>query len=177
MILTVCTGNICRSPAAALVLQAHLRELARVESAGVAAMVGHGIPAEMLMPLDADGLDGRAHEARQANAEMTAQFDLIVAMAAEHRRALVQDSPANLRRTFLLDELTKAARADAPLEGDSPQERLANVPAAIQGFRPELAGMDIADVPDPYRRSQARYDEAYAMITDGVRDIAAWVRG
>lgn len=51
------------------------------------------------------------------------------------------------------------------------------MPAAIQGFRPELAGMVIEDVPDPYRRSQGDYDKAYAIIESACKDISAWVRG
>ncbi len=71
----------------------------------------------------------------------------------------------------------QAVRAPAELEGQSAAERLADIPLAISAFRPELAGMAIADVPDPYRRPQAEYDAAFAIIEDGVKNIAAWVRG
>ena len=43
-LLTVCIGNICRSPMAEALLRAHLaaqgREAATVQSAGLAALVG-----------------------------------------------------------------------------------------------------------------------------------------
>lgn len=176
-ILTVCTGNICRSPAAEILLRAHLGNIAEVSSAGTHALVNKGIPAEMLMGLDGAGLEGRGHRARQFTEAVGRENDLIIAMAAEHRTAIVQDVPGLLRRTFLLDELAKAARAGAELEGDSPSERLADVPVAIQAFRPELAALGVDDVPDPYRRSQSEYDESYAIIDAAVRDFAAWVRG
>ncbi|WP_084099565.1 hypothetical protein [Demequina sp. NBRC 110051] len=175
-ILTVCTGNICRSPAAELLLKEYLGDLATVGSAGVSAMVAHGIPAEMLICLDGAGIDGRGHQARQLTAELTSA-DVIVAMTHEHRREIVQENPGALRRTLLFDELVHAARAGAELEGDTPAERLADMPAAIAAFRPELAGMAIADVPDPYRRDQAAYDESFSIVEAGVKAIAAWIRG
>ncbi|MFV0634929.1 low molecular weight phosphatase family protein [Demequina sp.] len=176
-ILTVCTGNICRSPAAEILLRHYLGDIAQVSSAGTYALVDRGIPAEMLMGLDGSGLDGRGHRARLFTEPIGRESDLIIAMAAEHRTSMVQQVPALLRRTFLLDELAKAARAGAELVGTTPAERLADVPLAIQGFRPQLAAMGIDDVPDPFRRSQADYDESYAIIEAAVRDFAAWVRG
>lgn len=176
-ILTVCTGNICRSPAAEVLLQHYLSDIARVTSVGTGALVGHGIPAEMLINLDSSGIESRGHAARQMNPDLIGEANLVIAMAAEHRSAIVRENPAVLRRTFLLDELAKAARASAPLEGETPAERLANVPAAVQGFRPYLAGMEVEDVPDPYRRSQDDYDASYAMIHAAVADFVNWVRG
>lgn len=175
-ILTVCTGNICRSPAAEALLREYLGDIATVSSAGTHAMVDSGIPAEMLMGLDAAGIDARDHRGRQLSEEISREADLIIAMTAEHRKNIVQATPAVLRRTYLLDEIAKAARADARLDGETPAERLADIPAAIQGFRPELSAMVIEDVPDPYRRSYADYDAAYAIIENAVRDISAWVR-
>ncbi|MFW2512337.1 low molecular weight phosphatase family protein [Demequina sp. SO4-13] len=176
-VLTVCTGNICRSPAVEALLRHHLGDIADFSSAGTHAMTDTGIPAQMLMGLDAAGIDARAHRSRQLTESLAREADLIIAMTAEHRTRIVQEVPSVLRRTFLLDELAKAAREQAPLEGDSPAERLRNIPDAIQGFRPELSAFQIEDVPDPYRRSQDDYDRAYAMIEAAVRDISAWVRG
>ncbi|WP_159450137.1 hypothetical protein [Demequina sp. NBRC 110056] len=176
-ILTVCTGNICRSPAAELLLREYLGDIAVISSAGTSAMTGHGIPAEMLMNLDGAGLDGREHRAQPATVALLQEADLVIVMAAEHRTRIVQDSPAALRKTFLLDEIARAGRANAPLDGATPAERLCNVPAAIRDFRPELASVSSTDVPDPYRRSQARYDEAFAVIDAAVKYISAWVRG
>ncbi|MGB3377055.1 MAG: hypothetical protein WBA87_18175, partial [Microbacterium sp.] len=46
-ILTVCTGNICRSALAESVLATRLTDLdVRVHSAGTQALVGHGMPRE-----------------------------------------------------------------------------------------------------------------------------------
>ena len=135
-------------------------------------MVGHGIPAPMLMCLDAEDIDGRGHVARQYSASLAGSADLVVCMTARHRAWAVSEAPFALKRTFLLTELAAAARDGAPLEGG-----LAGVAQAVQDYRVTLAGMRLEDVPDPYGESQAVYDSAYAMIRGAVDDIAAWVRG
>lgn len=178
-ILSVCTGNICRSPASAQLVQGYLGDLATSNSAGTHAMVGMGIPAEMLMNLDSDsgsGIDGRTHVAQQMNSELINNADIIIAMTAEHRTDIVQHTPSAVQRTFLLGELAAAANANAPLDGATPQEHLAHVPEAIAWFRPDLAGMHIADVPDPYKREQSAYDQAYAVIRQSIVAINDWVR-
>ncbi|WP_430868329.1 low molecular weight phosphatase family protein [Demequina aurantiaca] len=177
-ILSVCTGNICRSPASALLLQGYLGDLLTATSAGTHALVGVGVPPQMLTHLDADAvvLASRDHAARQLNSELIDDADIIIAMAAEHRAHIVQQSPTAVHRTFLLDELAHAARAGARLDGASPRERLAHIPAAIGRYRPELATMRVADVPDPYRGSQVQYDETYRIIKDAIASLDGWVR-
>ncbi|MDN4472033.1 hypothetical protein [Demequina zhanjiangensis] len=175
-ILTVCTGNICRSPAAAIALQGYLGDIAQLSSAGVAALVDEGLPIAMSLALEEHGLDGRGHHARMLTPRIVDDSDLIIAMTAEHRRRIVSESPRALKRSFLYMELVAAARAGAPLPGDTPAERVANIAPAIQAYRPYLAGQDIPDVPDPYRRPQEVYDEVATMIVAGAGDIAAWVR-
>ncbi|MFV0286785.1 MAG: low molecular weight phosphatase family protein [Demequina sp.] len=175
-IVTVCTGNICRSPAAALLLRDYLGDLAEVSSAGTHALEGHPIPHEMLTALDGVGLDGRAHRARALSGEVTRGADLIIAMAGDHRAFAVRQAPAALKRTVLLDELARAAREGIVLEGSSAKERLGQVAATVAAHRTALADPPPRDVPDPYRRGQGAYDDAFTMIHHAVRDVAAWVR-
>jgi protein-tyrosine phosphatase len=176
-IITVCTGNICRSPAAELLLQEYLGPAAAVSSAGTHALTGRGIPAEMLMALDGDDIDGRGHAARQYSASLARDADLVVCMTAEHRRWAVSEAPFALRKTFMLTELSEAARRGAVLSGASLGERLAEVPAAVAAIRPLLAGVALADVPDPYMRSQAVYDSTYATLKSLIGEVVEWVRG
>ncbi len=177
-ILTVCTGNICRSPAAQIALQGYLADAdATITSAGTAALVDHGVPPEMARALKTHGLDASAHRARQLTPALATEADVIIAMTAEHRRRTVSETPQVLRRAFLLMEIAAAARAGAPIAGATPAERLANLGSAVQAYRPMLAGHEIPDVPDPYRRPQDQYDESTAMIVEACRDIAAWVEG
>ncbi|WP_084075219.1 hypothetical protein [Demequina sp. NBRC 110052] len=176
-LLTVCTGNICRSPAGALLLEEYLGDIASSVSAGAHAMVDHGIPSEMLTELGADGIDGSRHRARQLDAHLMKSADLVLCMTRDHRTLAAQTDPASLRKVFTLMEVAETARRGAKLEGSTPAERLSDVPLAVAAFRPELAGADIPDVPDPYKRDLGAYHESYAMIRAAVRDIAAWVRG
>ncbi len=176
-ILTVCTGNICRSPAAELLLQRTLGDLATVSSAGTHALVGHGVPEPMLAELAQDGIDGAAHEGRLLTEPLALAQGLIITMTREHRQRTVQTAPAALRRTFTIAELAAAAGTGAELEGDTPAARLASIPAAVAAHRHILSGYDLADVPDPYRRDQAAYHAAYTMIRGAVAEIGAWVRG
>ncbi|WP_159451329.1 low molecular weight phosphatase family protein [Demequina sp. NBRC 110054] len=175
-ILTVCTGNICRSPAAAIALQEYLGDLATVSSAGVMAVVGGKMPMEMSLAMPA-GFSGEGHAGRQLTPAIVQESDLIIAMTVEHRRRIVSENPLALKRTFLLEEIAMTARAGVPLAGGSPGERITHIAAAVQAHRPILAGQDIAEVPDPYKLSQDVYDEAAAMIVAACRDIAAWVKG
>ena len=168
-IVTVCTGNICRSPVAELLLARALGPDAVVTSAGTHAMVGHGIPAPMLMCLDGDDIDGRGHRARQFAEPLARDAELIICMTARHRAWAVSEAPFAMKRTFLLSEVAAAAAAGAPLAGGP-----AGIAAAVQQYRVELAGRSLADVPDPYMESQAVYDEAYAMIREMVDGVAGW---
>jgi len=175
-ILTVCTGNICRSPAAALLLARALGDLATVSSAGTHALVGAGIPDEMLAELAADDLDGSRHEGRLLTEAILTESDLVITMTADHRQRAVRTGPAALKRTFTLAELAAAAGTGATLEGDTPAERLADIPRAVAAHRHVLASYELDDVPDPYRRDQAVYHEAYGLIRGAVAEIAAWVQ-
>lgn len=169
-IVTVCTGNICRSPAAELLLARALGPDAVVTSAGTHALVGHGIPTPMLRCLDADGLDGRGHAARQFSSAIAASADVVVCMTARHRAWAVKEAPSAFKRTFLLSEVAAAARAGVPLTGG-----VAGISDAVQGYRVALAGVPLADVPDPYMESQDAYDRSYAMIAELVGEIGDWV--
>lgn len=175
-IMTVCTGNICRSPAAELLLGVYLGPLASLTSAGTHAMVGHGIPAEMLMCLDAEGIDGRGHRAQQLTAGLIREADLVIAMAAQHRAWAMSEAPFALKRTFTLSEIAAAAADGVHLPGSTPGERLAHVADAVAGHRPHLAGRSLADIPDPYGNSQRAYDESYALMREAIDAIAAWIR-
>lgn len=102
-ILCICTGNICRSPMA----EAHLRDelsLAgldvRVESAGVGAVVGHPATDEAVQTAAARGLDISAHRGRQLDAELAAEFELLLVMEERHREWIVRRMPQAHGRTF-----------------------------------------------------------------------------
>lgn len=102
-ILTLCIGNICRSPLAEALLA---RELPGriVWSAGLSALVGE--PADPLSILLAaeQGLDLRAHRAQQVSSQMCQRADLILVMEQHHRAELERRYPLTRGRVFCLAE-------------------------------------------------------------------------
>lgn len=99
-ILVVCTGNICRSPLAEAWLARALPE-ARVTSAGVGALVGHGPPEEAISVGDANDLDIRDHRARQIDHAMVAANDVVLVMEKGQQRWLAEHIPVSVGRTYL----------------------------------------------------------------------------
>ena len=93
-VMTVCTGNICRSPMAEVVLRARLADAGLgdrvvVDSTGVSDEE-HGNPVDRRAraALAARGYDVPRREARQVRAADLADRDLVLAMTASHARAL-----------------------------------------------------------------------------------------
>jgi protein-tyrosine phosphatase len=91
----VCTGNICRSPMAevvmrAVVADAGLSGLVEVDSAGTGSWhVGDGADARAVATLRAAGYDGTAHRARVFDPRWFADRDLVVALDRGHLRELL----------------------------------------------------------------------------------------
>ncbi|MCT2085755.1 low molecular weight phosphatase family protein [Microbacterium enclense] len=185
-ILTVCTGNVCRSPAAELYLSQDLAGLGFVEvsSAGTGALVGEGIPAPGLQLLTSEGFAGESHRARQVTPDIVRAADLVLALSREHRRAIVEQVPAATRRTFTIRELARVANfIGAPAEGDAgagsaPADgmRAAVLLAAAQrGLVPQPEDAADLDVVDPYRRSDNTYRESFGQIRPAAATIARYL--
>lgn len=101
-ILVVCVGNICRSPAGERSLKARLPDL-KLESAGIAALVGH--PADNVAADVAaeGGVSLEGHVARQFTVEMAGHHDLILAMEPGHRTEIVRMAPHLSGKIMLFD--------------------------------------------------------------------------
>ncbi|TMG80394.1 MAG: low molecular weight phosphotyrosine protein phosphatase, partial [Betaproteobacteria bacterium] len=104
-VLFVCTGNICRSPLAASLLERALTERGievTVSSAGTGAW--DGAPASegaYLVGLER-GLDLSGHRARLLTRELVERADLILTMARHHRARV--DELGGEGRVFVLAE-------------------------------------------------------------------------
>nr|BFD81029.1 low molecular weight protein-tyrosine-phosphatase [Streptomyces sp. Xyl84] len=146
----VCSGNICRSPSAALVFAEHLRRAGlagrvRVTSAGIGpwhagkpideragdVLVRHGYPVE--------------HVAAQVGAEHL-DADLFLAMDRGHEKAL--------RRLVEDPSLVRMLRS----------------------FDPDADASAHLDVPDPYYGGPEGFEEVLAMIEATMPGLLAWVR-
>lgn len=104
-VLVVCVGNICRSPTGERLLRARLPDL-RVESAGLAALVGSAADGRSAAVAEAQGLSLEGHVARQFTPAMGTGFDLILVMETAHRARIARMAPQLLGRTMLFDHWT-----------------------------------------------------------------------
>ena len=93
-ILLVCVGNICRSPMAEALLAHQLAgKGVRVESAGIGALVGHAADPMVQTLMQEQGIDITTHRARQLNAEMIKEFELILVMEAWQQKEIESAFP------------------------------------------------------------------------------------
>ncbi|MET0885783.1 MAG: low molecular weight phosphatase family protein [Mycetocola sp.] len=172
-ILTVCSGNICRSPLAEQLLRAGLGSYpgVTVASAGTVGLVGEPMDERAQQLAAGFGVtDAAKHVARELSAVQIAEADLVFAMSREHRRAIVQLHPRSSRYTFTIREFARiAAEVEdsdlidaALLAADDVAGRFAvavQAAASLRGIVTPLQDADDDDVIDPYRRS----DDVYTL--------------
>ncbi|MCX7515045.1 low molecular weight protein-tyrosine-phosphatase [Frateuria sp. STR12] len=104
-ILVVCLGNICRSPVAEFLFRRELGERGiRVGSAGLGALVGHPMDENAAALLEDGGIDASGHRARQLEASMLREADLILAMERRHLNSVVRLAPEASGKVFLFDK-------------------------------------------------------------------------
>ncbi|MBR0564513.1 low molecular weight phosphotyrosine protein phosphatase [Azoarcus sp. L1K30] len=126
-ILTVCTGNICRSPLAEFLLRERLAAAGKkveVRSAGIGALVGH--PADDttqdVARKHGTALDG--HRAQQLDTELTRWADLILVMEKHHFDAVTDLDPTARGKTFYLGHWNKAEIPDPYRRGEDVHEEV-----------------------------------------------------
>lgn len=188
-IVTICTGNICRSPAMDLLLAHELtvrgegdRPRFAVSSAGTHAMTGWPVNPPMDRLLEARGVDVSDFAARQATAALLGAAGLILTATRRHREWVVEHAPSTVRRAFTLTEFADAvARADTSTL--SPAELVAWAaahrpsPAVVSNGRATRRGYAEGDVLDPYGEGDAAYEAAFAQIAAATGVIATALRG
>ncbi|MFJ4166426.1 hypothetical protein ACIPY5_12810 [Microbacterium sp. NPDC089698] len=186
-VLTVCTGNICRSPLAESLLRARLAELdLRVHSAGTQALTGHGMtePAQRIAAQHgAAAAVTAAHRARLLTEPLLDDADLILTMTAEQRDYAVQMLPRRLHRIFPVREFARLAggvpdaqvRAIADAAGSDPRRRLVAVVESVAERRGGSAPKG-EDVIDPYRRSDEVYEQSAAQLVPALAEVERVIR-
>jgi protein-tyrosine phosphatase len=100
-VLTICHGNLCRSPIAAALLEQRANGL-RVRSAGLAAVTGEPAAAGAVTVLDEIGIDIRAHRATQLTRELANDAELILTMTAAQTHSLQSLYPLMRGRIFMI---------------------------------------------------------------------------
>jgi protein-tyrosine phosphatase len=174
-LLVVCTGNVCRSPAAERLLAAELGPSVDVGSAGTHALRGEPMTAPMARLVEEAGCSAAGFRARQLTEELVRSASLVLTATREHRSAVVELVPAAVRRTFTLREFARLlSGADvSTVCQESTARRLASaVPLALaqRGKRPAAAVDDA--VVDPFGASDPVYADSFRSIQAAVAGIS-----
>jgi len=120
-VLFVCVGNICRSPSAEVMLrQAVAGKGIQISSAGLGALVGHGIDATAQELLVEQGMDGLAHRARQIDDAILGAADLVLTMERKHVRRIAEIAPQASGKTFLLGKWQQEQEIPDPYRQQRP---------------------------------------------------------
>lgn len=115
-ILTVCTGNTCRSPMAEGIFKKRIAENIgckvdeleqigyKVISAGTMGASGWPASAESVEVCRANGIDISRHTNSALTTELVRQSDLIYTMSNAHRKQVLALSPESTDKCFLIDD-------------------------------------------------------------------------
>ena len=185
-ILTVCSGNICRSPLAEQLLRAGLAPWPQVSiaSAGTIGMTGHPMTDQAAGLSLQFGGDPGAHVARELTAEQLTDADLVFAMSREHRRSIAELAPRAIRHTFTIREFARLISGVTDLDLDEtaglPADDIAarfatlvDVASSQRGIAAPPFSADDDDVVDPYRRSEETYAETARQLVPAVDAVVS----
>ncbi len=186
-ILVVCTGNICRSPYIALVLQ---RALDSRWGSGAIEVTSAGIPGLQGVPMDdraaarvrATGADPTGHRARRLTAQMVDGADLVLTAERHHRAKVALLCPPALRRSFAyLDfaDLGSGVRPEALPQTHEPAQWLREVVETVtaqRGVRLPLTERDSA-IADPYGLDDEDFDLMARQIDAATPEVVRLLTG
>lgn len=112
VVVMVCTGNVCRSPMAEVLLRHWLGPDTEWEvcSAGVSAVNGAPASEATVTVLAEKGLDASSHRSRMLDAGLVDAADLIVVMTHDHQQIVRQRFPAARGKVFLLKSFGPGGR-------------------------------------------------------------------
>ena len=177
-ILTVCTGNICRSPVAAQLLDRAFPGVVTASSAGLGAVVGSDIDPVMRAVALESGVSLDRHVARTVTERELLTAELVLTMTVDQRGGVLDVTPRVLKRSFTLKEFTRltselvGSGRFSWLPGEAIEDgfrRLVPLAARYRGVHGKGSDDDIAD---PYRRPREQYRLAFDQIRDAVLQLS-----
>ena len=105
-ILFVCTANICRSAYAEAVARHRASAWVEFASAGTHALSGRTMDPPIAALLSPESEPHR-HRARQIVGDHVSRADLILVMARDHRRFILDEWPRHARKTFVIGHVAR----------------------------------------------------------------------
>ena len=163
-VMTVCTGNMCRSPLAERLLAARCAGAGldvAVDSAGTRAANGVSIHPETARVLGGYGGSADGFASRLLTARVVQGHDLVLTATRAHRAAVQELAPLLWKKTYTLLEAARLADADEAVTLGG----LARARLGIDTDDPAL------DVEDPIGRESEVFDRTGAQISDAVDSI------
>mgnify|MGYP005679843075 FL=1 len=150
LILTICTGNICRSPIAekllqnALSLEAEPINLLEVVSAGVAA--GYGIPASKnsITALKKVQIDLTRHKSQPVTEDLIERAFAIFGMTQSHLDAL--------------------------------RYQYHDLPKRVHLFREFMKVDNEIEIPDPYGQNYTAYSECFDSMVKAIPSLVTYLK-
>jgi protein-tyrosine phosphatase len=182
-VLTVCTGNICRSPFLERALQSELDRswgpgAVVVSSGGTGALAGYPMDEQARVLLESKGYAAEGFLARHLTADLVADADLVLTATRTHRGKVAMLHPRALRYVFAFREFAELVSGIDDTELHAPtgsaHEHIARVvalAAAQRGVRAPLSDAE-ADVVDPYRRPPEVFEDMTRQIMDALPTVA-----
>ena len=183
-ILTVCTGNVCRSPYLERALQTELDRSwgpgeVEVTSGGTGALAGNPVDEGSRVLMDRLGYSSEGFVARTLLAEHVASADLVLTATRAHRGKVATLHPRALRYVFAFREFADLLSGVDPAELHAPSttasehvQRVVTLAAGQRGVRPPLSDSE-ADIVDPYRRGPEVFEQMADEIGQALPVVVA----
>lgn len=181
-ILIVCSGNICRSPYAAYMLQARLTQSGitriSVDSAGTRAETGRAMAPRISGALARRAIETSGFRSKPLTSHLVERADLILTAETAHRANVVRLEPAALGRVFTLRQFARLMPHSTKIDAASALGRglgpLVQACSAARGMGQPARGAE-DDVEDPWGRSRLAYHRSMKAIDATIDVIAAAV--
>ena len=181
-ILFVCTANICRSPMAAALMAARIRQRGADCAVGSVGLLegGRPCPPEIIAVMEERGIDLSGHESRQLTPDAVTGADLVLTMEREHLREVVVLAPEAWGRTFTFREAVRRGGEVGPRADGQALEDWLDLIGGERELSHLLGDSRDDEVADPFGQTMSEYEEtalSLEVLTSQLADLLWPPRG